>query len=102
MFELFSLFALELAALAAVEGGGRVAGARFWVLGARCFTLTRAPVSSTGQALSQDGRGGRRGGVLGVRCWVLGMGRFTLTLAPVSSTGQALSLRERGEDRRFG
>ena len=65
MFELFSVFALELAALAAVEVGGRVVGVRFWVLGARCFTLTPAPVSSTGQALSQDGRGGRGGGVWG-------------------------------------
>ena len=57
MFELFSLFALELAALAAVEGGGRGLGDRFRVLGARCFTLTPAPVSSTGQALSLRERG---------------------------------------------
>ena len=35
VFELFSLFALELAALAAVEGGGRGQGVRFRVLGAR-------------------------------------------------------------------
>ena len=38
-FELFALLALELAALAAVEGGGRVPGARFWVLGARFWVL---------------------------------------------------------------
>ena len=45
--------ALEFAALAAVEG-------RFWVLGARFWALTPAPILSTGQALSQGGRGGRR------------------------------------------
>ena len=51
MFGLLSLFALELAALAAVEG--RVLGARCWVLG--WFTLP--------PALSHDGGGGRPGGV---------------------------------------
>ena len=58
MFALFALFALELTALAA--GEGRVLGVRCWVLGMGQIALT--PVSSTGQALSHDGRGGRCGG----------------------------------------
>ena len=62
MFALLTLFALELAALAA----GEVPGVRFRVLGMGQIALTPIPVSSTGQALSHDGRGGRCGGRRGV------------------------------------